>query len=336
MEEIHENKAALVRLRGLEVSFSLGRASWFTAVDRIDLDIGQGEAVGLVGESGCGKTVTALALMGLLPEVACRAGADLAEFDGAPFSIKPGYGPNGLARGRDVSMVFQDALAALDPVFTIGAQLVEAIRVYAECTKEEARERAVTALDHVGIPDSESRMRAYPHQLSGGMRQRVMIAMALLHRPRLLIADEPTTALDVTIQAQVLSLVDRLRREGSMSILFITHDLGIVGQLTDRVVVMYAGRVAESGPSERVLTRPLHPYTAGLLASMPGMHRQGGRLAAIPGRVPSPVEFPGMTGCRFAPRCPLADERCRLEVPVLADRDGVEVACHHAGRAADA
>ena len=331
-----ETRPPLVSVRGLDVAFAMGRNAWFTAVDGIDLDVGQGEAVGLVGESGCGKTVTALALMGLLPELGCRAQAGAAVFAGREFSVRPGYGPNGLARGRDVSMVFQDALAALDPVFTIGAQLVEAIRVYEDCTKDVAREAAIAALVRVGIPDPESRMRAYPHHLSGGMRQRVMIAMALLHKPRLLIADEPTTALDVTIQAQVLSLVDRLRRESGMSILFITHDLGIVGQLTDRVVVMYAGRIAEAGPTERVLARPQHPYTIGLLLSMPGMHGRAGRLAAIPGRVPSPAEFASIPGCRFAPRCSRADERCRSEVPLLSEVAGGWVACHHPGGGADA
>jgi len=336
MNVMTETRPPLVSVRGLDVAFAMGRNAWFTAVDGIDLDVGQGEAVGLVGESGCGKTVTALALMGLLPELGCRAQAGAAVFAGREFSVRPGYGPNGLARGRDVSMVFQDALAALDPVFTIGAQLVEAIRVYEDCTKDVAREAAIAALVRVGIPDPESRMRAYPHHLSGGMRQRVMIAMALLHKPRLLIADEPTTALDVTIQAQVLSLVDRLRRESGMSILFITHDLGIVGQLTDRVVVMYAGMIAEAGPTERVLARPQHPYTIGLLLSMPGMHGRAGRLAAIPGRVPSPAEFASIPGCRFAPRCLRADECCRSEVPPLSEVAGGWVACHHPGGGADA
>ncbi len=336
MNVMTETRPPLVSVRGLDVAFAMGRNAWFTAVDGIDLDVGQGEAVGLVGESGCGKTVTALALMGLLPELGCRAQAGAAVFAGREFSVRPGYGPNGLARGRDVSMVFQDALAALDPVFTIGAQLVEAIRVYEDCTKDVAREAAIAALVRVGIPDPESRMRAYPHHLSGGMRQRVMIAMALLHKPRLLIADEPTTALDVTIQAQVLSLVDRLRRESGMSILFITHDLGIVGQLTDRVVVMYAGRIAEAGLTERVLARPQHPYTIGLLLSMPGMHGRAGRLAAIPGRVPSPAEFVSIPGCRFAPRCSRADERCRSEVPPLSEVAGGWVACHHPGGGTDA
>ena len=329
MEETQKNNPPLVRVRGLEVAFAMDRERWFTAVDGIDLDIAAGEAVGLVGESGCGKTVTALALMGLLPELACRASVREAEFDGQPFTVRPGYAPNGLARGWDVSMVFQDALAALDPVFTIGAQLVEAIRVHADCTKDEALARAVQALGYVGIPDPESRMKSYPHHLSGGMRQRVMIAMALLHQPRLLIADEPTTALDVTIQAQVLSLIERFRRERNMAILFITHDLGIVGQLTDRIIVMYAGRVVESGPSSQVLAHPQHPYTIGLLASMPSMQGKGGRLAAIPGRVPSPDEFSSLVGCRFAPRCPLADEVCRTRVPKLIRDGSSALACYH-------
>lgn len=329
MKLLTETRPPLVHVRGLDVAFAMGTNSWFTAVDGIDFDIGAGEAVGLVGESGCGKSVTALALMGLLPEQGCRARATALEFAGRPFSLQPGYGPNGLARGKDVALVFQDALAALDPVFTIGTQLVEAIRVYRDCTKEVAREAARAALARVGIPDPESRMRAYPHHLSGGMRQRVMIAMALLHKPRLLIADEPTTALDVTIQAQVLSLMDRLRRESTMSILFITHDLGIVGQLTERVIVMYAGRIVEVGPSEQLLAHPLHPYTRGLLLSMPGMHGRTDRLPAIPGRVPSPAEFALLAGCRFAPRCSWADERCRSEVPQLTPLGDGWVACHH-------
>jgi oligopeptide/dipeptide ABC transporter ATP-binding protein len=334
---------SLLRVRGLDVSFALGKDRWVTVVDALDLDLAAGETLGLVGESGCGKTVSALAIMGLLPEHACRARARESSFAGVPFTIRVGGGaPDGdaalhgaaLLRGRDIAMIFQDALTSLNPVFTIGAQMVEAIRVYAprkNMPKEEALKIAREALSAQGVPDAAARLSAYPHQLSGGMRQRVMIALALLHSPRILIADEPTTALDVTIQAQILALMARLQRERGMSMLFITHDLGVVGQICARTHVMYAGRVVEKGATADILTRPLHPYSKGLIESMPGMSvcKKGEPMPAIPGRVPSPAEFSGIPGCRFAPRCVYAKERCHKEQPMLRAVSTREVACHY-------
>jgi peptide/nickel transport system ATP-binding protein len=326
----------LLKIRGLDVSFALSRDEYVTVVDSLDLDIAAGETLGLVGESGCGKTVSALALMGLLPEHACRAGARESFFADNPFAIQAGRAKTPLARGRDIAMIFQDALTSLDPVFTIGAQMVEAIRVYKDVSKEEALGLARDALIAQGIPDADLRLQAYPHQLSGGMRQRVMIALALLHSPRLLIADEPTTALDVTIQAQILALMTRLQRERGMAMLFITHDLGVVGQVCTRTIVMYAGRVAEEGSTADILTNPLHPYSKGLIHSMPGMRvrQEGEAMPAIPGRVPSPAEFAHLTACRFAPRCALAQEICRAEQPVLRElASGRDTSPHGTGSA---
>jgi len=325
---------ALLRLRGLDISFALAKGQYAKVVDALDLDIAQGETLGLVGESGCGKTVSALAIMGLLPEHACLAGARESSFGDAPFTIRAGDAASTLARGRDIAMIFQDALTSLDPVFTIGAQMAESLRVYQDISKEQALVIARDALAAQGIPDAESRLSAWPHQLSGGMRQRVMIALALLHSPRLLIADEPTTALDVTLQAQILALLGRLQRERGMAMLFITHDLGVVGQICARTMVMYAGRVAEKGYTADILRRPLHPYSRGLIDSMPALsaRKPGEAMPAIPGRVPSPAEFAGLAGCRFAPRCSRAAELCRREQPELRELGALRarhVACHY-------
>ena len=340
---------SLLKIRGLDVSFALSKDRYVKVVDALDLDLAPGETLGLVGESGCGKTVSALAVMGLLPELACRAEARESSFAGKPFTIRAGRagsprarrtdgtrrheGQGGsVLRGRDIAMIFQDALTSLNPVFTIGAQMVEAIRVYKDVPKEEALRLACEALRAEGVPDAAERLAAYPHQLSGGMRQRVMIALALLHSPCLLIADEPTTALDVTIQAQILALMARLQRERGMAMLFITHDLGVVGQICARTVVMYAGRVVEKGNTADILTRPRHPYSRGLIESMPGMtaRRKGEAMPAIPGRVPSPAEFSLFSGCRFAPRCASAKALCHKEPPVLREAGGHAVACHYA------
>jgi oligopeptide/dipeptide ABC transporter ATP-binding protein len=324
---------SILAVRGLTVSFALAKKQYVQVVDSLDITIAPGETLGLVGESGCGKSVSALAIMGLLPEHACAARARESSFGGAPFTIRAGDACT-LARGRDVAMIFQDALTALNPVATIGAQMVEAIRVYQTMAMAQALAMAAEALGALGIPDPRMRLGAYPHQLSGGMRQRVMIALALLHSPRLLIADEPTTALDVTIQAQILELMARLQREREMAMLFITHDLGVIGQICARTLVMYAGRIVEEGSTRDILTRPLHPYSRGLIESMPGKRARaaGEPLPAIPGRVPSPEEFAGLQGCRFAPRCARAEAICFREQPVLTAYDGRQAACHLAGR----
>jgi peptide/nickel transport system ATP-binding protein len=297
-------------------------------VDRVSFAVAPGETLGLVGESGCGKTVSALAIMGLLPRPAgvlesgriFLSGHDLARF--TPEQMRD-------VRGRRIAMIFQEPMTALNPVHTIGRQLLEALRLY-EPRAEQAtlRKRAVELLEEVGIPAPVQRLREYPHLLSGGMRQRVMIAMAIAGRPQVLIADEPSTALDVTVQAQILDLLRRLQREHGMAMLFITHDLGIVAELCDDVLVMYAGRVAEHAPVEQLFAAPRHPYTRGLIQSLPLPDTPAKSvLPAIEGVVPALKDLP--LGCRFSNRCRFAEERCRAAAPPLEriapDHD---VACH--------
>jgi len=301
----------LLSLRDLRVSFpGIGHA-----VDGIDLDIAPGRVLCLVGESGSGKSLTALALMRLLASppavVAARRIAlgadDLRELDEAAMTR---------IRGNRMAMIFQEPMTSLNPVFTIGEQIAEAVMAHRGAGRAEARAAALDMLRRVRIPAAESRLDAYPHQLSGGMRQRVMIAMALACRPQLLIADEPTTALDVTIQAQILALIDELRRELGTAVLLITHNLGVVAEIGDEVAVMYAGRIVERAPVARLFEDPLHPYTLALLAAMPRAAEVGRPLAAIPGSVPLPGRAP--PGCRFHPRCPFASARCAQEAPPLA------------------
>jgi peptide/nickel transport system ATP-binding protein len=295
------------------------------AVDGIDFTIHTGESVGMVGESGCGKSATALSIMGLLPKPAGRVAAGSIRFAGrelltlAPSEMRA-------LRGNEIAMVFQEPMTSLNPVFTVGSQIAEAVRIHRHSTRREAWAHAVRMLELVEIPDPAERANDYPHQLSGGMRQRVMIAMALCCDPRLLIADEPTTALDVTIQAQVLELIDSLRARLGMALLLITHDLGVVAERCDRILVMYAGRIIESGPVREVLAAPCHPYTRGLLASQPEFAVEGRRLRAIPGNVPRPGAFPA--GCRFRDRCELAEPRCaQMDPSLVAVRGEHEAAC---------
>ena len=290
------------------------RAWFFTdqgvakAVDGVSFDVRPGETLGIVGESGCGKTVTSLAVMGLLPQPPARivegSSVRLAEEElvGTPESRLRQL------RGNEISMVFQEPMSSLNPVYTIGDQVGETLRVHRGMDRRAARSAAVALLDEVGISDAARRVDEYPHQLSGGMRQRVMIAMAIACAPKLLIADEPTTALDVTIQAQILELLAGLRRAHGMAVLLITHDLGVVAEVCDRVAVMYAGQIVETGSVEDIFARPAHPYTRGLLASLPSIDARGRRLAAIPGSVPSPLHWP--EGCRFRERCALAGAGC--------------------------
>ena len=312
--ERSEPRAAGSGLRShYERSEPRAAGSGLRAVDDVSFAVPRGRTVGMVGESGSGKSVTALSLLGLLDartaSVAGRARLgpdDLLAMDAAALRS---------VRGRRVGMVFQDPAASLDPFWRVGSQIAEAIRLHERVSRAEARARALALLREVGIPAPEERLDAYPHQLSGGMRQRVMIAIALACRPELVIADEPTTALDVTIQAQILELLGRLRRERGTSLLLITHDLGLVAESCDDVVVLYAGRVVERGPAAEVLRAPLHPYTAGLLASTPVPGSGAGRLTEIPGTVPDLRALPA--GCRFRDRCPGAQARCADEEPAL-------------------
>ena len=281
---------------------------------QVSFEVAAGERVGLVGESGCGKTVTGLAVMRLLPAHQCRVEGRIG-FAGTDLTRLPEKDMRSI-RGRDIAMVFQEPMSALDPVFTVGAQIAEAWRAHhPRGSAREARERAVHALAQVGIPLPARRYDEYPHQLSGGMRQRVMIAMAIICNPRLLIADEPTTALDVTVQAQILDLLRDLSERTGTALLFITHDLGVVAETCTRMITMYAGQVVEDAPVDAALIRPRHPYTSGLLRSLPRLSAPGSRFSAIPGRVPSPARMPG--GCRFRARCAHAQSRCTAEQTLL-------------------
>jgi peptide/nickel transport system ATP-binding protein len=283
------------------------------AVDGLDLTIHKGEIVGLVGESGCGKSVTSLAVMGLIPQPPGKIVAGSIFFEGKDLTKLNNKEMRKL-RGKDIAMIFQEPMTSLNPLFTIGNQLIEAIRAHEKCPKPEAKAKALEILNKVGI-NREGILDEYPHQLSGGMRQRVMIAMAMVLRPRLLIGDEPTTALDVTIQAQILDLMKSLNQEFGTAILLITHDLGVVAEMCDRIVVMYAGQVVEETDRYRLFRGPKHPYTQGLLKSIPKLDEQKARLYAIPGQVPNPYNLP--PGCRFAPRCEFAMDICTKQVPAL-------------------
>ena len=309
-----------------------GLKTWFTveggtakSVDGVSLTLHRGETLAVVGESGSGKSVTSLSIMRLIPEPPGRiveGTIRLTGRDGITRDLATLDEPAMRAiRGNEIGMIFQEPMTSLNPVYTVGDQIGEALRRHQGLSKAAAYERAVEMLAKVGIPDPARRAGEYPHRMSGGMRQRVMIAMALACGPAVLIADEPTTALDVTIQAQILDLMRRLQAELGMSILFITHNLGVVAEIADRVAVMYAGRVVEAGGVRAVFARPRHPYTRALLASMPvlsaGARDPNRRLAAIPGQVPSAANLPD--GCSFAPRCPLATDACRAAPPALED-----------------
>jgi len=316
--------SALLEVRGLSTRFKL-EGGEFTAVDDISFSVKAGRTLGIVGESGCGKSVTSLSIMGLLPKGQGRIAAGSITFDGVDLTQLPDAGMRAL-RGNRMAMIFQEPMTSLNPAFTIGDQLIEGIRCHSQLGPFEARLHAIEMLRRVRIPSPEQRIDDYPHKLSGGMRQRVMIAMALSSQPALLIADEPTTALDVTIQAQVLELMRTLREETGAAIMLITHDLGVIAELADEVVVMYSGRIVERASVARLFDQPQHPYTIGLLGSIPKLHLEQTRLAAIEGQVPTPMS--GLQGCRFAPRCPFADDQCRMLQPPLLDvGDGHEAAC---------
>jgi len=308
----------VLRVHDLKTYFVTDRGSGTArAVDGVSFELAAGETLGIVGESGCGKTVMSLSILRLVPEPPGHIlPGSFIEFEGRNLLTLP---PRELraVRGNRIAMVFQEPMTSLNPVLPIGAQVAEAALVHQKLSRAEARRRTIDLLRLVGIPDPEARVDDYPHQLSGGMRQRVMIAMALICHPQILIADEPTTALDVTIQAQILDLLGRLRRELHMAVLLITHDLGVVAGSADRVAVMYAGQVVETAPTRDLFATPQHPYTTGLLASIPRLDQPRERLRSIPGSVPPATAWPG--GCRFHPRCPFAWEKCRTEEPPLLE-----------------
>ncbi len=315
----------VLEVQNLSVGFS---GTSVNVVEDVNFSIAEGKTLCLVGESGCGKSVTSLAVMGLLPARAARIPSGSVRFEGEDLLQLSRHQMEDI-RGDRMTMIFQEPMTSLNPVFTVGSQIAEAVRRHRGVSRMEARERALEMFRRVRIPAPESRLDDYPHQLSGGMRQRVMIAMALANDPRLLIADEPTTALDVTIQAQILRLMRDLQQEMGMAMLLITHDLGVVAEIADEVAVMYAGRIVESGPVQTIFNDPQHPYTIGLMSSMPALGERAEKLATIRGSVPPPQALP--PGCRFATRCPFADDNCRRNVPaLLPDGRGHAWACFKA------
>jgi oligopeptide/dipeptide ABC transporter ATP-binding protein len=319
----------LLEVRNLVTTFHTDDGE-LRAVDGVGFDIRQGETVGLVGESGCGKSVTSLSILRLIPSPPGKIASGKILFEGKNL-IDLSEREMRSVRGNQISMIFQEPMTSLNPVYNVGAQIVEAIRLHQKKSRREAHERAVELLALVGIPSPKTNAGAYPHELSGGMRQRVMIAMALACEPKLLIADEPTTALDVTIQAQILELLKKLQDQLKMSVLLITHDLGVVAEYTDRVVVMYAGRVVERAPVKDLFARPKHPYTKGLLESIPkfGAANERRRLPTIEGMVPSLINLP--RGCRFADRCGMVIDLCREKEPHLIDVGPERLSrCHRA------
>ncbi|SEB65302.1 peptide/nickel transport system ATP-binding protein/oligopeptide transport system ATP-binding protein [Nitratireductor aquibiodomus] len=313
----------ILRVKDLRVELRVEKGV-LAAVDDISFNLKRGETLGIVGESGCGKSMTALSIMGLLPKPIGRIAQGSIAIEGVGDVASMSERQRMKVRGNQVSMIFQEPMTSLNPVFTVGFQISEAIRTHETVSKEAARKRAIQMLDLVGIPLPEMRYDSYPHQLSGGMRQRVMIAMALACRPQIMLADEPTTALDVTIQAQILKLMNRLKEEIGTSILFITHDLGVIAKMTQRVLVMYAGVIVEEAPVRDLFAKPLHPYTAGLLRSIPRVDKAAGRqrrLHTIKGVVPNLLSLP--RGCRFSDRCPDVHEPCRKwEPPLASPEDG--------------
>ena len=314
----------LLDIKNLSVEFTT-RAGTFRAVDGIDLTVDEGEVVGIVGESGSGKSVTSLAVMGLLGSNG-RVVADRMMFAGKDLLTMPAAQRRKMT-GKDVAMVFQEPMSSLNPCFTVGFQIMETLRVHEGLSGKALRNRAIALLEQVGIPAPESRLSAFPHQLSGGMSQRVMIAIAIACNPRLLVADEPTTALDVTIQKQILDLLVELQRERGMALILITHDMGVVAETAQRVVVMYAGQVAETRPVHSLFERPRHPYTGALLDALPERALGKRRLPTIPGMVPGIADRPA--GCLFSPRCRFADARCRAERPALFDVDDGRARCFY-------
>ncbi|SEB57117.1 oligopeptide/dipeptide ABC transporter, ATP-binding protein, C-terminal domain-containing protein [Nitratireductor aquibiodomus] len=320
------NGTPLLSVEDLHLTFSKGSVP--PIIEGVSFEVHAGETLCIVGESGCGKSVTSMALMGLLPTPPARVLSGRAMFAGEDlFTMSESRRAS--LRGNRMAMIFQEPMSSLNPSFTIGHQIIEGIRRHNSITKTEAHARAIEVLRMVRIPAPEARMAVYPHQMSGGMRQRVMIAMALANQPQLLIADEPTTALDVTIQAQILKLVKNLQDETGTAMILITHDLSVVAEVADRVAVMYAGKIVESGTVEQIFSDPQHPYTIGLFGSVPSLGRRSGRLATIEGSVPPLDRMPA--GCRFVGRCPFADRRCHEQAPpAISPAPGHTAACWYA------
>lgn len=304
----------ILEVQDLSTSFKTERG-WLKAIDGVSFDVYSGEILGIVGESGCGKSVTSQSILRLYEEKSTTRYLGTVSFDGKNLFDLPEKEMQKI-RGQEISMVFQDALSSLNPVFTVGNQIMESLRIHQDMGKKEAKEKAIDLLDQVGIPDPQRRFYQYPFELSGGMRQRVMIAVALACGPRILIADEPTTALDVTIQAQIMDLIVDMNRKLQMGVMLITHDLAVVAETCQRVIVMYLGQIVEEGSVEDIFDRPIHPYTRGLMASVPRLDTgRSERLYQIKGTVPLLSQIP--EGCRFAPRCPYATEECSRKMPEL-------------------
>jgi peptide/nickel transport system ATP-binding protein len=318
IEKVFSMKTPLLEVRSLSVQFQTDEGL-VRAVEEVSLEVYPGEILSLVGESGCGKSVTALSILRLIPTPPGKIAGGEVLFNGRNLlSLREEEMEK--VRGNEISMIFQEPMTSLNPVFTIGDQIMEALILHQGLDKKAARIKAIEMLDRVKIPSPETRVDAYPHQLSGGMRQRAMIAIALSCQPDLLIADEPTTALDVTIQAQVLRLLKEIQKEMGMAVILITHDFGVVSEIADRVAVMYAGRIMEQGPIEAIFEEVRHPYTQGLLNSLPQLEEKKRRLHAIPGQVPDATDLP--EGCKFHPRCGLMIEDCKKEDPPLFQVDG--------------
>ncbi|MGM8214794.1 ABC transporter ATP-binding protein [Bacillaceae bacterium W0354] len=324
-EKTLQNKTPLLEVRDLETGFPID-GEYYNAVDKVSFSVEKGKIVGVVGESGCGKSVMSLSIMHLLPKGIGKIRGGQILFNGEDIAHYNEKEMNRI-RGKDISMIFQEPMTALNPVFTIGYQLEEVLFNHFDISKKEARQKSVSLLRSVGISRADEIVTEYPHQLSGGMRQRVMIAMAIACQPQLLIADEPTTALDVTVQAQILELLKEVQSINDMAIILITHDLGVVAEMCDEVLVMYAGEIVERSQVEELFENPKHPYTKKLMESIPRMEEVKDRLGSIKGIVPSLKDMPRV-GCKFVDRCPMATEECYTITPQLAEvQDGHEVSC---------
>ncbi len=312
----------LLDVSHLRVEFPTRRGT-LTALDDVSFDLSPGEVLGMVGESGAGKSMTGAAIIGLLEPPGRIAGGEI-RLNGRRIDNLP-YSEMRRIRGKQIGAIFQDPLTTLNPLYTVGQQLAETMQTHLPLNDRQARDRAVHWLEMVGIPAAAQRIDSYPHEFSGGMRQRVVIALALCAEPQLVVADEPTTALDVSIQAQIIALLKRLTAEHNTSVILITHDMGVIAETADRVAVMYAGRIAEIGPVRQVVQQPAHPYTAGLMASIPPLDRRVDRLAQIEGAMPRLTAIP--TGCAYNPRCPRVFDRCRRDRPDLLDAGATRAAC---------
>jgi len=318
---------SLLSVRELSVKFAM-RDETVTALDQISFDLGKGERLGIVGESGAGKSITGFALMNLISQPGYIDSGSVT-FEGKDIANLPEAGMRHV-RGNRMAMIFQDPMVTLNPVLTIGQQMVETLFAHRKLSRAEAKQIAIVKLREVFIPSPEERLNQYPHELSGGMRQRIIIAIALLLDPQLIIADEPTTALDVTIQADIMELLLELCQSNKVGLILITHDLGVVSQMTQRTLVMYAGRIIEAGPTREIINDPQHPYTQGLINALPQQTPPGQRLKQIPGNMPSLTDMP--PGCPFSPRCEYATDQCRTTLPDMVRYGDVEVACHEVAR----